>query len=114
MRAHGICDASHAILRNRSPYIPSLLLIIRFTVYKGPPRGKVVVGSTEKSLPTSHQVLIEVTRSGHCGADEHHVPQNMVLGHEGFGMVELVGESVTSVKLQVIAILTMTNLSSTD
>ena len=35
------------------------------------------------------EVLIKVTHSGLCGTDEHYKHADMVLGHEGAGVVEV-------------------------
>lgn len=49
--------------------------------------------------PEGRQVLVGITHSGLCGTDEHYVQQPMVLGHEGVGIVEAVGESVADLKM---------------
>ncbi|KAI0536529.1 hypothetical protein GGR58DRAFT_503166 [Xylaria digitata] len=72
---------------------------IRFAVYKGSPSGKVVQTINRKGQLQEHQVLIRITNSGICGTDEHYKTQDMVLGHEGVGIVEAVSNQVKSLKI---------------
>ncbi|KAJ4372995.1 hypothetical protein N0V83_003286 [Neocucurbitaria cava] len=69
-----------------------------FTVYKGSKEGKIVKSETKKPDLTDDQVLVKVTASGLCGTDEHYKSADMVLGHEGAGVVEHVGPAVKSLK----------------
>ncbi|KAH8666991.1 chaperonin 10-like protein [Xylariales sp. PMI_506] len=63
-----------------------------FTVFKGAEDGVLRQATTVKSDQlVGDQVLIKVTASGICGTD-------MVLGHEGVGVVQEVGPDVTYVK----------------
>ncbi len=54
--------------------------------------------------PRPHEVLVRMAAVGICGTDLHQVkgefrrPTPMVLGHEGAGVVEEVGEAVTRVR----------------
>ena len=54
--------------------------------------------------PRSHEVVVRMTAVGICGTDLHQVkgefrrPTPMVLGHEGAGVVEEVGDAVTSLR----------------
>ncbi|BEI87263.1 hypothetical protein CcaverHIS002_0706090 [Cutaneotrichosporon cavernicola] len=69
------------------------------TVFKGSASGKVVQHKATTILePQGKQVLIEVTHSGICGTDEHYRKQDMVLGHEGVGIIRAVGPSVKTLK----------------
>ncbi|CAG9946093.1 unnamed protein product, partial [Clonostachys rosea f. rosea IK726] len=43
-------------------------------------------------------VLVKVTASGICGTDIHHIQRDVVLGHEGVGIVEDVGPQVKYLK----------------
>lgn len=63
-----------------------------FTVYKGSNEGKIVKSTTKRELGAD-EVLIKVTHSGVCGTDEHYKGQDMVLGHEGVGTVEVCDSS---------------------
>ncbi|KAK2728194.1 alcohol dehydrogenase [Colletotrichum kahawae] len=71
------------------------------TVYKGSANGKVVEHhvSTNKYSLKPDQVLVKITHSGLCGTDEHYKTQDMVLGHEGVGVVEGVGGAVKDLKI---------------
>lgn len=68
-----------------------------FTVFKGSKEGKIVKSSTKKDL-AADSVLIRVTHSGLCGTDEHFKHADMVLGHEGAGVVEEIGSGVHRLK----------------
>ena len=54
--------------------------------------------------PRAHEVVVRMAAVGICGTDLHQVkgefrrPTPMVLGHEGAGVVEAVGEAVTAVR----------------
>jgi D-arabinose 1-dehydrogenase-like Zn-dependent alcohol dehydrogenase len=69
-----------------------------FTVYKGSKEGKIVKSETKKGDLQNDQVLVKVTASGLCGTDEHFKEADMVLGHEGAGVVEQVGPNVKQLK----------------
>jgi hypothetical protein len=64
----------------------------------GSNNGIVEKTVTGRSALGSHEVAIRVTHSGVCGTDLHHTHDDMVLGHEGIGVVDHVGSSVTSFK----------------
>jgi D-arabinose 1-dehydrogenase-like Zn-dependent alcohol dehydrogenase len=72
---------------------------VEFTVFKGSPNGVIVESRTRHDAPTGNQVLVRITHSGICGTDEHYKHADMVLGHEGVGMVEQIGESVSQFKV---------------
>lgn len=67
-----------------------------FTVYKGSLDGEITKSSIRQRPLENHQVLVRITHSGVCGTDEHYKTQDMVLGHEGVGIVEAVADQVTS------------------
>ncbi|KAH7130241.1 chaperonin 10-like protein [Dendryphion nanum] len=69
-----------------------------FTVFKGSKDGKIVKAETSKPDLTEDQVLVRVTASGLCGTDEHYRHADMVLGHEGVGIVEQTGPAVRNLK----------------
>ena len=54
--------------------------------------------------PRPHEVVVRMAAVGICGTDLHQVkgefrrPTPMVLGHEGAGVVEEVGDAVTSLR----------------
>ncbi|OTA78190.1 hypothetical protein M434DRAFT_402280 [Hypoxylon sp. CO27-5] len=65
---------------------------ITFTVFKGDKSGAPKKGTTTKSRDlTGDKVLLRVTASGLCGTDLHYRTEDMVLGHEGVGVVEETG-----------------------
>ncbi|RSL82905.1 hypothetical protein BHE90_005609 [Fusarium euwallaceae] len=70
------------------------------TVYRGTPSGRAQKRTVAwPGPPNAHQVTVRVTHSGLCGTDEHYKSQDMVLGHEGVGIVEAIGDSVTTLKV---------------
>ncbi|KAI1762971.1 GroES-like protein [Hypoxylon sp. FL1150] len=63
-----------------------------FTVFKGDTSGAPKKSTTTKPKElTGDNVLIKVTASGLCGTDLHYRKDDMVLGHEGVGVVESTG-----------------------
>lgn len=71
------------------------------TIYKGSPSGEIVQDRRSLPRPTGSYVLVRVTHSGICGSDQHFLHRDMVLGHEGAGMVEGVGDRVRELKVYV-------------
>ncbi|KAL4904015.1 hypothetical protein BDW74DRAFT_154978 [Aspergillus multicolor] len=70
-----------------------------FTVFKGHESGNPVKSTTTKPDElTEDYVLIRITASGLCGTDLHFRRANMVLGHEGVGIVESLGPNTTHLK----------------
>ncbi|KAF2008899.1 GroES-like protein [Aaosphaeria arxii CBS 175.79] len=69
-----------------------------YTVYKGTKDGKIVQSTTERPGLKDGEVLVRITASGVCGTDEHYRTVDMVLGHEGAGVVEEVGPNVHRLK----------------
>jgi D-arabinose 1-dehydrogenase-like Zn-dependent alcohol dehydrogenase len=68
-----------------------------FTVFKGSEGGKIVKSTSHKDL-TGEDILVKVTASGLCGTDEHYKGTDMVLGHEGVGVVQELGPAATRFK----------------
>jgi threonine dehydrogenase-like Zn-dependent dehydrogenase len=62
--------------------------MVTFTVYKGSENGNIVKSTTTREIGPD-EVLIKVTHSGVCGTDEHHRHRDIVLGHEGAGVIEV-------------------------
>jgi Zn-dependent alcohol dehydrogenase len=62
--------------------------MVQFTVFKGSKEGKVIQSTTTKDIK-ENEVLIRVTHSGLCGTDEYKKSLDMVIGHEGAGVVEV-------------------------
>lgn len=70
-----------------------------FTVFKGSESGAIKKSTTTKGELTNDEVLVKVTASGVCGTDEHFHRADMVLGHEGVGVVEKLGPNTKSLKV---------------
>ncbi|MCR4512656.1 Zn-dependent alcohol dehydrogenase [Aeromicrobium sp. 50.2.37] len=76
----------------------------RAAVYRAPNEPLVVETVTLPSTPPPGDVLVRLRSSGLCHSDLHvmvgewEAPAPMILGHEGAGVVERVGEGVTSVQ----------------
>ncbi|KAI1376910.1 GroES-like protein [Hypoxylon crocopeplum] len=65
---------------------------ITFIVFKGDKSGAPKKATTTKPEQLSgDSVLVKVTASGLCGTDLHYRTEDMVLGHEGVGVVEATG-----------------------
>jgi threonine dehydrogenase-like Zn-dependent dehydrogenase len=71
--------------------------MVEFTVYKGSKDGRIVQGTTSKEVGPD-EVLVRVTHSGLCGTDIHYKTADIVLGHEGAGVVEQLGKNVRTLK----------------
>ncbi|KAK0363346.1 hypothetical protein LTR91_019112 [Friedmanniomyces endolithicus] len=69
-----------------------------FTVFKGSKDGSIQQSETKKNDLTGDQVLLKVTASGLCGTDMHYRTSDMVLGHEGVGIVESLGPDTKYLK----------------
>jgi len=70
----------------------------KLTYLAGSPDGTIHVKTSQRAIG-GVEVLVKVTHSGLCGTDAHDVTAGCGLGHEGVGIVERVGESVTAVKV---------------
>ncbi|KAL7893078.1 GroES-like protein [Trichoderma sp. SZMC 28014] len=70
-----------------------------FTVFKGSSTGQITESQTTVPTLQSNDVLLENTHSGVCGTDAHYLHTDMVLGHEGVGVVKAVGSKVSLVKV---------------
>ncbi|GJC77253.1 putative formaldehyde dehydrogenase AdhA [Colletotrichum liriopes] len=68
------------------------------TVYKGSSDGSIKKDVIKKPELTGDQVLVKITASGLCGTDVHYRAQDMVLGHEGIGIVAATGPGVRQLK----------------
>ncbi|CAK7235063.1 hypothetical protein SBRCBS47491_009162 [Sporothrix bragantina] len=69
-----------------------------FTVYKGSKGGIVKSTTTKPDDLHGDQVIVRITASGLCGTDLHYQHADMVLGHEGVGVVEAIGPDVKVIK----------------
>ncbi|ORY09307.1 chaperonin 10-like protein [Clohesyomyces aquaticus] len=71
----------------------------KVSVLKGSKEGVAVAATVPgRTSLKSNEVALRVTHSGVCGTDLHHIHDDMVLGHEGVGVVEAVGDAVTRFK----------------
>ncbi|KAL6812666.1 GroES-like protein [Trichoderma camerunense] len=70
-----------------------------FKVYKGSASDGIQEANTTKPELTGDQVLVKITSSGLCGTDLHYKAADMVLGHEGAGVVQQIGPDVKTLKL---------------
>lgn len=75
-----------------------LKMSITYDVFRGSAEGKIIADKTTATLDLNG-VFIETTHSGLCGTDEHYLKADMVLGHEGVGIVKAIGPKVSSVKV---------------
>jgi len=68
-------------------------------VLKGSSGGSLVKDVLKgKTQLEPNEVAMKMTHSGVCGTDLHHLHEDMVLGHEGIGIVGSVGSKVTKFK----------------
>lgn len=64
---------------------------IKATVFKGSKSGKIVQSTSEQELAPG-TVSIRIYGSGICGTDLHFLEKDIVLGHEGVGYIDELGE----------------------
>lgn len=64
-------------------------------------RGKYTIEDIEVSLPQKDEVLVKIMAAGLCHTDYDslHWKMPLILGHEGAGIVEAIGEEVTTIKV---------------
>lgn len=74
-------------------------MAITFTVFKGSLSGEITESQTTLPDLSANQVLLEHSHSGVCGTDAHYLHADMVLGHEGVGVVKSIGDKVSLVKV---------------
>ncbi len=68
------------------------------TVFKGSSSGKVVKSAGSERTIRPRDVVIDITHSGLCFTDIHYLKKDMVIGHEGVGIVSQVGPEVRDFK----------------
>lgn len=61
--------------------------------FRGSPSGEIVESSFTREELSPDDVVVKITHSGLCGTDLHYLNVDMVLGHEGVGVVQEVGPS---------------------
>jgi Zn-dependent alcohol dehydrogenase len=64
-----------------------------FQTFRGSPDSGIVQSKTTRDLKPD-ECLIKLTHSGLCFTDVHFKEADMVLGHEGAGVIEAVGRDV--------------------
>ncbi|KAI1471733.1 GroES-like protein [Daldinia caldariorum] len=69
-----------------------------FTVYKGSKNGVTKSSVTKPEHLTGDKVLVRITASGLCGTDLHSLHDDVILGHEGVGVVEARGPESTHLR----------------
>jgi D-arabinose 1-dehydrogenase-like Zn-dependent alcohol dehydrogenase len=75
---------------------------VEFTVFRGSKEGRIVKGTTRHEVKP-HDIVIKITHSRLCFSDTHFIRSGNVLGHEGVGIVERVGNEVTNFKVCVFS-----------
>ncbi|KAJ9607569.1 hypothetical protein H2200_007647 [Cladophialophora chaetospira] len=62
--------------------------------------GKIQKDSVDlpRSLKST-EVLLKITHASVCGTDIHYIPAGIALGHEGVGIVEAIGDAVSTLKI---------------
>lgn len=83
------------------PQTNTMKLNLDYTVYKGHHDGRVVKSQGHREELAPDEVLLRITHAGLCGTDEHYKTADMVLGHEGVGVVEKLGCKVDTFKVYV-------------
>ncbi|PQE06830.1 hypothetical protein CJF32_00010386 [Rutstroemia sp. NJR-2017a WRK4] len=73
--------------------------MVSTTAFKGSSSGEIVEASIPRKPLDGSQVLIEIHAAGFCGTDLHYTHQDMVLGHEGAGVVVELGPKVKHLKV---------------
>lgn len=68
------------------------------TAFKGSKSGQIVKTTAAAKRLAGDQVLVEIHHAGFCGTDLHYVNVDMVLGHEGAGVVKATGPLVSALK----------------
>ena len=70
-----------------------------YTTFRGSKDGKVVEAKALIETLGPDEVILKITHAGLCGTDLHYTSEDMVLGHEGVGVVQQVGSQVTKFKV---------------
>ena len=100
MRCHIPVEELRALQRDEAAHVG---LKIRAAVLEADRCGRSVVEDVELAPPQRGEVLVRLAASGVCHSDQNAIdgtadtPCPAVLGHEGAGVVEAVGEGVTGV-----------------
>ncbi|KAM3087262.1 hypothetical protein ACMFMG_001365 [Clarireedia jacksonii] len=73
--------------------------MVSTTAFKGSSSGEIIQASIPRKPLSGSQVLIEIHAAGFCGTDLHYTHQDMVLGHEGAGVIVELGPKVKHLKV---------------
>lgn len=74
---------------------------IHYKALKGSISGKIIETELQKTTIGANEVLLKILYSGVCGTDAHFAQSEIVLGHEGVGLVKEVGRDVRHLKMYV-------------
>ncbi|KAK7037276.1 hypothetical protein VNI00_011267 [Paramarasmius palmivorus] len=74
-------------------------MVYQGTTYRGSASGQIVQSSFTRTSLEPDEVVIKVTHSGVCGSELHFLHMDVVLGHEGVGVVQEVGSACKRVKV---------------
>ncbi|ESK90148.1 nadp-dependent alcohol dehydrogenase [Moniliophthora roreri MCA 2997] len=74
-------------------------MVYQGITFRGSPSGKIVQSSFTRDSLAADEVVIKVTHSGVCGSELHFLHNDMVLGHEGIGVVQEVGSACKRIKV---------------
>ncbi|KIY66921.1 NADP-dependent alcohol dehydrogenase [Cylindrobasidium torrendii FP15055 ss-10] len=69
------------------------------TTFRGDSNGDIVATKFARDALAPNEVLVNITHSGLCGTDLHFLHADIVLGHEGVGVVQEVGSEVKRFKV---------------
>lgn len=71
------------------------------TKFKGSPSGKIIETTSPWPTLKGSQILVELHHTGFCGTDLHYLHADLVVGHEGAGVVKEVGPGARHLKVYV-------------
>ncbi|QSZ37278.1 hypothetical protein DSL72_009372 [Monilinia vaccinii-corymbosi] len=67
--------------------------------FKGSPNGHIIQAQIPRPPLQTSQVLVKIHKAGFCGSDLHYTEKDMVLGHEGAGVVQELGPGARFLKV---------------
>jgi D-arabinose 1-dehydrogenase-like Zn-dependent alcohol dehydrogenase len=69
------------------------------TKFRGSPSGKIIETTAPWPTLKGTDVLVEVQHAGFCGTDLHYLQGDLVVGHEGAGVIKEIGPGVRHLKV---------------
>ena len=78
---------------------PSVFTMNYYTVFKGSRRGSIVEAVNRSRPLQEKEVRVKITSAGLCSFDTHFQGVDIVLGHEGVGVVQETGPHVTHLEV---------------